>query len=266
MDENISEEKTTRSGKKRNSAGSAIKRKRKATSEENTDTTPRIRARMTEEQEQAAPPASGTVAFTWKQFTDHLAKELNRSKNETLQGINKRLDATEADLEKHKKEVREELNKMKSDIAAINVGAAAAPGGPTPYRDAAAAEPAAMVAQSHDLRQYWFSRRCLRMSPIDGDGEDQVWENARKFMQEMMRIPSTELAAGDIVDIRKIRTAKGRQQRAEVNVVFVDVATRDRVSSYSKNLASFVSSDGKPMASVRPDVPGHLGGVHRALL
>ena len=59
---------------------------------------------------------------------------------------------------------------------------------------------------------------------------------------------------------------RGREPRGEVIVVFDCVETRDRVATYARNLGGFVGKDNKPTAGVRPEVPSHLGGVHRALL
>ena len=81
-----------------------------------------------------------------------------------------------------------------------------------------------------------------------------------------MRIPSGEIGRNDVVNIRRMKSGRGRQPEGEVLVVFSDVDTRDRICSYARNLGQFVDSSGKPTAGVRMYVPTHLGGVHKTPL
>ena len=81
-----------------------------------------------------------------------------------------------------------------------------------------------------------------------------------------MRIPSADVQLGDIIDIRRTRTGRTKQPKDEVIVTFVDVETRDRISTYARNLSSCIGPDNKPTAGIRPDIPSFLGGVHRALM
>ena len=52
----------------------------------------------------------------------------------------------------------------------------------------------------------------------------------------------------------------------EVTVLFIDIETRDRISSYARNLGLFIDSTGKPTAGIRFGIPDHLASVHRTLL
>ena len=67
-------------------------------------------------------------------------------------------------------------------------------------------------------------------------------------------------------DIRRCRLTRGQQPKSEVLVIFADIEPRDLVASYARNLGQFVDKSNKPTAGLRPDVPGHLGGVHRTLV
>ena len=93
---------------------------------------------------------------------------------------------------------------------------------------------------------------------------DELWTSLQEFFRVKLRIPSTEIRQSEIADVRRRRQGK-RSPAQKVLVVFVDTETRDRVQSYAKNLASYIVN-GKPTATVRPDVPMHLGGVHKTLL
>ena len=59
--------------------------------------------------------------------------------------------------------------------------------------------------------------------------------------------------------------ARGRQSRQEVSVTFVDMETRDRIASYSRNLGDYVEN-GKPTVTFRHEIPAFLSGVHKTLM
>ena len=67
------------------------------------------------------------------------------------------------------------------------------------------------------------------------------------------------------MSIRPVVMRRGVPSKHEVIVTFVDVETRDRVSSYARNLGTWIDMNGKPTAGIRHEVPTHLGGVHRTL-
>ena len=81
-----------------------------------------------------------------------------------------------------------------------------------------------------------------------------------------MKVPSADIGRSDVVNVRRLRSGRGRQPDGEVLVTFADVDTRDRICSYARNLGPFVDADGKPTAGVRMYVRTHLGGVHKTLL
>ena len=116
-------ERRTRSGRKLSAAGT--KRKRTDESEETEPLS--TRAKMTN--------PKGTT-WTWEDFTAHLSKELDRNKNETVAGINGRLDATEASLREHREQVSKEMTSMKADIAALQNQGRDAPKQTEAYKNA----------------------------------------------------------------------------------------------------------------------------------
>ena len=80
-----------------------------------------------------------------------------------------------------------------------------------------------------------------------------------------MRIPHTELAEKDVVQVRRVRVARGRKSKLEVVVKFCDVETRDHVASYAYNLGEFIQN-GKPTATFRHEIPTFLSGVHKTFV
>ena len=128
MDENkAEEERTTRSGRKISGGGKALKRKRTPDSDINTPEPISTKARMDgkgKEKEKenvngaaASIPSLSSVNFTWEQLTTYMSGEFEKNRRETVARFNVRIDATEADLSKHKKEVRVELEKIREDCS-----------------------------------------------------------------------------------------------------------------------------------------------------
>ena len=176
------------------------------------------------------------------------------------------------DLAEHKKETRSEIEAMKADIGAIShqLGLKGPLGGPAPsaagtYAGAARRAPTSSPGNHQDSKQYWRSRRCARLSPVSGDGSSELWAGVEDFFFKMMKIPTSELRESDVVDVRRVLTARGRQSREEVCVMFVDMETRDRIASYARNLSSYIEN-GKPTATFRHDIPSFLSGVHKVML
>ena len=85
------------------------------------------------------------------------------------------------------------------------------------------------------------------------------------FFFDKMRIPRSDLSQRDICNVRRVLTARGKRSKLELLVKFVDVETRDRVSSYARNLGDYIDK-GKATVTFRHDIPSHLAGVHRTLL
>ena len=113
--------------------------------------------------------------------------------------------------------------------------------------------------------QYWRSRQSARIPPVEGDGEKEILDSVQEFFFNKMKIPTTDLLKKDVLLVRRVLTARGRQSRNEVCVKFVDVETRDRIASYARNLGDYIEN-GKATATFRHDIPSHLAGVQKTLL
>ena len=67
-------------------------------------------------------------------------------------------------------------------------------------------------------------------------------------MEQKLRIPLEDIREEDIETVRRVRLLRGKDNLNEVIVLFSDIETRDRITSYARNLASFVDLSGKPTA------------------
>ena len=92
-----------------------------------------------------------------------------------------------------------------------------------------------------------------------------MWDNMQVFFYDKMRIPRSDLSERDLECVRRVLTARGRKSRLELLVKFVDVETRDRISSYARNLGKYIEK-GKATVTFRHNIPAHLAGVHCTLM
>ena len=176
------------------------------------------------DEEPAVPEAGGP--FTLAQFTHYMSttnrKEVKEDIDAALSKVSVRIDATQAELAKHKLD-------MQSELANINRRLDICTGTPLPgptYASAARSSPSTMpTAQSAEVQAYWRARRIAKMHCIEGNGEDELWKNLQLFLRNKMHIPTSELRKSDIVSVRKMRMRRDRQPRGEVIVVFLDVDT-----------------------------------------
>ena len=180
----------------------------------------------------------------------------------------------EASLAAHKvetsrqlKKINERLNKLSGKEISIDDAAIKAEIAKQVERvDKNAGGGRGLGGGEHERKQCWWSRRCLKMAPVCREEKREIWNNLESFIKDSMKVPSHDIDPSDIVDTRRLRPGRGRAPKNEVLVVFADVATRDRIQSYARNLGSLIDAADKPLATVRPDVPAHLGGVYKTLL
>ena len=117
-----------------------------------------------------------------------------------------------------------------------------------------------------ETKQYWRSRRSAKFFPVDGEDEDELRTSLQLFFKQKLCIPDGDVREEEVEQVRRLRMRRGRQNVGEVLVLFSDIETRDRVTSYARNLAQFIDIAGKPTAGIRFDIPDHLHGVHKTLL
>ena len=115
-----------------------------------------------------------------------------------------------------------------------------------------------------DQHQFWLARRSALIAPVPGSGTD-LWKNAEQFFHGIMKIPRNELNEKSVEKIERITRGKRQGKiRDEVLIVFDNIATRDRVASYTSNLAGWRDM-GQGPASFRLNIPDHLRSIFRTL-
>ena len=109
--------------------------------------------------------------------------------------------------------------------------------------------------------EYLFARRSVRLWPIAGDTDEEIWESVGEFLHETLAIREDDLCQDDIEAIDRVAAGRLALDRKEVLVSFFDKQKRDAVMSNSSNLASKVGRDGKPTAGIRLEIPPELDGT-----
>ena len=113
--------------------------------------------------------------------------------------------------------------------------------------------------------KYWRARRALRLWPVRGNNNTELWKATGEFIFQTLEVPEYNLDEEAVETIRKVASQKNnrkKQQRVtdEVLVLFRDVETRDMVQSYATNLANH-----RGKAGMRLEVPCHLTGHFKCL-
>ena len=118
---------------------------------------------------------------------------------------------------------------------------------------------------NQEQRHYWWSRRAVRIWPVQGSTDKELWRSTGDFFLKVLEIPESHLPEDSVENIRRIYPARTRGKHTtrvkdEVRVLFKDVQTRDMVHSYAPNLAAK-----RDTAGMRLEVPGHLLGHFKSL-
>ena len=109
--------------------------------------------------------------------------------------------------------------------------------------------------------EYVMAQRSVRLWPIKGATDSDVWGAVGEFIHGPQRIPEDDLCQEDI---RRTPVPDVPENiKDEVIVVFKDKKKRDCVMIRSIALADCIDGDGKPTAGTRIEVPDELSDTFR---
>ena len=114
--------------------------------------------------------------------------------------------------------------------------------------------------------EYLKARRSIRMWPVKGVTESELWGEAGEFLHRQLAMRADDVGQDDVEDVRRVageRPVDGI--RDEVIVVFKDPRKRVFAMAHSVNLAEYVDQTGRPTAGTRLEVPEELGDTLRLL-
>ena len=116
---------------------------------------------------------------------------------------------------------------------------------------------------------YLKARRSIRLWPVHGSNEEEMWGGVGEFLHEKLAIPEGDIGQTDVEAVTRVC---GPLQSSglvgppdEVTVTFKDRGTRDMVMGSSVNLATCVDSAGRPTAGTRLEIPDDLRDTFRLL-
>ena len=117
---------------------------------------------------------------------------------------------------------------------------------------------------SSERNQFWKARCSVRIWPIKGHTEDELWTQVKKFMTGALEMTESEYDGLSILNVRRVRSAPAARVHNEILITMAEPEQRDFVFSRGNRLSQFVK-DGKPTAGIRMDVPADLVDTHKLL-
>ena len=107
--------------------------------------------------------------------------------------------------------------------------------------------------------RYAIARRFLRLWPVEGSDETQLYNEAVRFIRQKLAVDSTDCRDVDIIRVRRTKQPRKSSVKFEIAVVFIDKHVRDLVASNGKNLSKYKDREGWPTAGLRLEYPSALG-------
>ena len=156
-------------------------------------------------------------------------------------------------------EIRAEVSRLKtSQFPALPPASQGGLTGPAP---AAAQAP---VVSEKEEREYLLARRSLRIWPIPGNTNDDLWDATAVFMGTNLGLEG-RINEAAIESINQVEIPSGPGVKHEVLIRFKEAVSRDLVLGASSKLAPYMDTEGKATAGMRLEVPPKLQQPFRIL-
>lgn len=110
-----------------------------------------------------------------------------------------------------------------------------------------------------------MSRRTLRLWPIKGTADAEVFEGAIHFIRNKLLVDISDVDNSIIESVRRIKHPRNSKIKFEALVRFSDKFSRDCVASHAKNLSEYRDTQGNSCAGVRIDFPDYMAPDFRIL-
>ena len=172
-----------------------------------------------------------------------------------ISGMQQSIKENSDKLDKHESQIakiREEVNKLKDD-----------PFPPLPGRSNLGEMSAAPPVVERD-DDFFIARRSLRLWPIRGKTEDELWHSAGVFLGTTLGLEG-KIDGKAIQSVKRVAIPSGPGVTDEALVVFSETVTRDQVMGSAARLAPFMDQNGRATAGMRMEVPPRLQQGFRIL-
>jgi hypothetical protein len=117
--------------------------------------------------------------------------------------------------------------------------------------------------QAKDEGGYLRARRAIRLWPVPGKTEDELWDATGNFIRKILEVD--DVGPQDILSVRRISAGRRSRARDLVLVRFHDVTARDSVYRNATKLAKHIDRSGLPTAGLMLEIPENLLGAFRIL-
>ena len=193
-------------------------------------------------------------AFTFNRFEQYMNNNVTNQFANLAEGLKEVSQSVQSNKRKIE-EQSEDIRRIKRRLEDIESGRSTAP------------PPSLPPMRRVPSPEYELARRSIRIWPVAGVTEDDIWGNAGDFLHQSLGLSASEIANENIVSITRLSdiAAAIGNVRNEVKLVLNSITIRDLVMSKSPNLASCVDSAGRPTAGVRLEIPNELADTFRLL-
>ena len=212
-----------------------------------------------------AQPAAAGGAFITADFLLKALKEntdlIVGSFNQHMGELSKKIDANAGGIAANKLSVEKnatDIARGRTDLDRLAERVKALEGGSSMVHDRTER---AVLSQ-----EYLLARRSVRLWPVSGISDAEMWEAVGEFLHEILMINTDDLCQEDVEEVTRVDDATGfAGPRDEVIVRFRDVKKRDLTVVNSVNLSGRVDKSGKPTAGLRLEIPPELRDTFRLL-
>ena len=202
-------------------------------------------------------PTPSVMALTMADFRDYMEKNTNKRLGDIdgkISGMQQSIKENTDKLNKHESQIekiREEVKKLKDD-----------PFPPLAGRGDLTVPAAPIRAEQDD--EFFVARRSIRLWPIRGKTEDELWHSAGIFLGTTLGLEG-KIDGKAIQSVKRVTIPSGPGVTDEALVVFAEVVTRDQVMGSAARLAPFMDQSGRATAGMRMEVPPRLQQAFRVL-
>ena len=113
---------------------------------------------------------------------------------------------------------------------------------------------------------YLKARRSVRLWPVAGSTDKELWGNAGEFLHGLLAVPEADMGQEDVEAVFPVDDpVQSGGVKNEVIVRFRSSRVRDMVMGHSVNLANCTDPHGRPTAGTRLEIPAELKDTFRLL-
>ena len=224
------------------------------------------------ESQERSPDSQGESAagmsFTWETFEKYMDKNVTK-KLDKLENLEEGVSELKNSVGKLGKAVKNNATKIDKHAALIKANAEAilelkdGIKRPESPQNNGGRTYARVVENGQDDLEYAKARRSLRIWPITGNTQQEIWRCTGIFLRETLALEA--LTENKIEEISRPRFPSGFGVQDEVLIRFADNEIRDSVLGQSGKLADKFNAEGKPTAGIRLEITKNLIPVFKTL-